>query len=287
VSAGLAPAVVTDSTSDVSVAWAQRFGIEVVPLFVNFGDVRFRDEVDLSRDDFYARLGAGGVLPTTSQPTSAMFEDVFRPHVEAGRDIVSVHIAQELSGTINAARAAAEQFPGARIELIDSRTTSGGLALLAIRAGQLAQAGCDTDGVVAALARDIAGEAGFVALPDLSHPVRTGRVSRAQAAIGGLLKIVPVLRFGRGAVDIEARVRTFARAQETLVESALKMLGDVARSRIIVIHAHALEGGRALQANLRARLPCAPEFLELAEAGPAIAAHSGQGALAIFAVSGA
>jgi DegV family protein with EDD domain len=284
--AAAGPGVVTDSTSDLEAAWARRYGIDVVPLFVNFGEQRFRDEVDLTRAEFYARLGTCGVLPTTSQPTAAMFEEAYRPYVESGRDIVSVHIAQELSGTINAARAAAAQFPGARIELIDSRTTSGGLALLTIRAGQLAQRGVGTDAIVAAVTRDSENEAGFVALPDLSHPVRTGRVSRAQAAIGGLLKIVPVLRFGNGAVEVEGRVRTFARAQETLVESTLRVIGDVARSRILVIHAHALEGARALQAQLRGRLEAEPEFFEVAEAGPAIAAHSGQGALAIFSVAG-
>jgi len=279
--------IVTDSTSDLDRRLAGRYGIDVVPLFVNFGDLRFRDEVDLSRDDFYARMAASGVLPTTSQPTSAMFEDAFRPYVEAGRDIVSVHIAQELSGTINAARAAAAQFPGARIELVDSKTTSGGLALLAIHAGELAAQGVDASAIVAALERDVAHQAGFVAVPDLSHAVRTGRVSRAQAAIGGLLKIVPLLRFGNGGVEIEARVRTFARAKDTIVESTMRLLGDaVDRSRILVIHAHAREAGLALQAQLLARLPAAPAFCDIAEAGPAIAAHAGQGTVAIFAVAG-
>ena len=94
------------------------------------------------------------------------------------------------------------------------------------------------------------------------------------------------MRFGHGAVEIEARVRTFARAQETVVESTLKMLGEVSHSRILVIHAHALEQGRALLAALRARLPVEPEFLDIAEAGPAIAAHAGAGTVAIFAVGG-
>jgi hypothetical protein len=215
-----------------------------------------------------------------------MFEDVFRPHVEAGRDIVSLHIAQELSGTINAARAAAAQFPEARIELIDSKTTSGGLALLALRAGELAGQGLETGEIVASVERDRERQAGFVALPDLSHVVRTGRVNRAQAALGGLLKVVPVLRMGRGAVEVEARVRTFARAQEAIVESSVRGLGDVARSRVIIVHAHALEIGRALQAQLRARLDVEPAYFEIAEAGPAIAVHSGQGAVAIFSVAG-
>ena len=89
-----------------------------MPLFVNFGEERFRDGVDLSHAQFYERLRRQAVLPTTSQPTSAMFEDAFRPHVDAGREIVCVTINAKLSGTINAATAAAQQFPGAPITIV-------------------------------------------------------------------------------------------------------------------------------------------------------------------------
>lgn len=283
---GARVAVVTDSTSDLDRARAAAAGIDVVPLFINFGDLRFRDEVDLARDDFYARFNASGVLPTTSQPTAAMFEEAFRPHVEAGRAIVSLHIASELSGTINAARAAAEQFPGARIELIDTKTTSGGLALLALRAAEAARAGDAVDAILAAVEHDRQRQAGFVLVPDLSHVVRTGRVSRAQGAIGGLLKIVPVLRMGLGAVQILARVRTLARAREATVEAAVAAAGDPARARAIVVHAHDAAGGRSLAAQFRDRLGCDPAFLDVVEAGPAIAVHAGQGAIGIFVVGG-
>ena len=109
-----AVAVVTDSTSELDPLMQTRCGIEVVPLFVNFGDARFRDTIDLTRDAFYDKLCDEKELPTTSQPTAAMFEDVFRPHVEAGRAVVCLTIMSLLSGTINAATAAAQQFPGAR-----------------------------------------------------------------------------------------------------------------------------------------------------------------------------
>jgi len=135
--------VVTDSTADLDPAIARELAIDVVPLFVNFGERRFRDGIDLTRADFYRMLASEPELPTTSQPTSAMFEEVFGPHVAAGRAIVGVFISSKLSGTMNAARGAAEQFPQARIELFDSLTATAGLGLLATGAAELARAGAD------------------------------------------------------------------------------------------------------------------------------------------------
>ena len=136
-----AVAVVTDSTSELDPAMQARYGIDVVPLFVNFGERRYRDTIDLTRDAFYDKLRDEAVLPTTSQPTSAMFEDVFRANVEAGRPVVCLTIMSLLSGTINAATAAARQFPDAAIHVVDSATVSGGLALQAMQAADLARAG--------------------------------------------------------------------------------------------------------------------------------------------------
>ncbi len=193
-----AVAVVTDSTSDVDSAMQARYGIDVVPLFVNFGDTRYRDTIELSRDAFYAKLRHEAVLPTTSQPTPAMFEDAFRPHAAAGRAVVCLTIMSRLSGTMNAASAAALQFPDAAIHVVDSKTVSGGLALQAIHAAELARAGADLEAILAALAADGERGRGYATIPDLSHAVRTGRISRAQAFIGSLVKIVPVLRIDAG-----------------------------------------------------------------------------------------
>ena len=123
-------------------------------------------------------------------------------------------------------------------------------------------------------------------MPDLSHAVRTGRVGMAQAAIGSLLKIVPVLKVGDGSVNVEARVRTFSRAQETIVDATVRDIGDVTKSRVLVVHAHALPEGEALLERLRSRLVAEPAYCAMAEAGPAIAAHAGEGALGIFSIAG-
>jgi DegV family protein with EDD domain len=277
-----AVAVVTDSTSELDSAMQARYGIDVVPLFVNFGDQRYRDTVDLTRDAFYAKLQAETVLPTTSQPTPAMFADVFRRHVEAGRPIVCLTIMSRLSGTINAAAAAAREFPDATIHLVDSATVSGGLALQVMHAADLAREGLDATTILAALSLDRDRGRGYATLPDLSHAVRTGRLSRTQAFLGSLIKIVPVLRIDDGRIEEEARVRTFARAQETMVAAAARTANATPDARVCVIHTRAPERAAALAARLRERIVADLRSFDVFEAGPVIGTHAGPGAVGIF-----
>lgn len=277
-----APAIVTDSTS-IDTADAERLDIDMVPLMVNFGDRHYRDRIDLSRAEFYRLFTQ--TLPTTSQPSSAAFEQVFAPHVAAGRPIICVTIAQTFSGTIQAAQAAAHQFADAQIHVIDSATIAGGVALQVIGAAERAAAGADTATVLAALARDRERQRGYATIPDLSHAVRTGRISRAQAFIGSLVKIVPVLRVS-AKVEEEARVRTFARAQETMVSAVVRDAGPARGARVAVIHANAPDLAASLAERIRERLAAPPAFFCIFEAGPVIAAHTGPGTVAAFVIPG-
>jgi len=278
-------AVVTDSTSDLQPAAARAEGIDVVPLFVNFGDARYRDKVEIENDEFYRKLATLAVLPTTAQPTPAMFEDAFRPHVAAGRPIVCVTIMASLSGTINAANAARGTFPGAEIHVVDSGTVAGGLALLAQHAAEVGREG-DAASVLATLERDKSRLRGFATVPDLTHAVRTGRVSRAQAFIGSLVKILPVLRIDSGAIKEHARVRTYGRALETIVEAAAAEANAADGARICVIHSAAAAEARRVAAGLRAKLKKTPARFEVLEAGPVIGTHAGQGAVGVFVIPG-
>ncbi|HTW85001.1 MAG TPA: DegV family protein [Candidatus Sulfotelmatobacter sp.] len=275
-------AIVTDSTSDLDAARARALGVEVVPLFVNFGDVRYRDRVDLSLDEFYTKLAAEKQLPTTAQPTPAMFEAAFRPHVEAHRPIVCLTIMASLSGTINAATAAARTFPDAEIHIVDSGTVTGGLALETEHAAALARTGASAVDIVAALEHDVRTLRGYATVPDLSHAVRTGRVSRAQAFVGSLVKIVPVLRIDSGAIAEHARVRTFARALDTMVDAVLAEANRADGARVCVVHSHAPAEAQKLVDRLRAGVTTQLEELDLLEAGPVIGTHAGLGAVGIF-----
>src|SRR5947209_6713705 len=127
----MAVGIVTDSTSDIEPHLAAGWGITVVPLFVIWGDRSYRDYIDLSRREFYERLASEPELPKTSQPSPQMFEEAFEPLASGGQEIVCITISSKLSGTINAARAAAARFSGARISIFDSESVAGGLGMQA------------------------------------------------------------------------------------------------------------------------------------------------------------
>lgn len=276
--------IVTDSTADLAEADARARGVDVVPLFVNFGDARFRDRVELSLDEFYRKLGSLTVLPTTAQPTPQSFEDAFRPHVERGDRVVCLTIMSSLSGTINAATTGARAFPEGAVTVWDSGTVAGGLALQVQHASDLADAGASVDEILAALEYDRREGRGFATIPDLSHAVRTGRVSRSQAFIGSLVKIVPVLRIDGGKVEQHARVRTFAKAQETMIEAAAAEANKGDGARVCMIHAHAQADAERIEARLRALITTRLAMFETLEAGPVLGTHAGQGAVGIFVI---
>lgn len=279
----MAIAVVTDSTSDIEPARARELGIDVVPLFVLFGDKSYRDYVDLSRREFYEKLASEPVLPTTSQPTAKMFEDAFRPHVQAGEPIVCIVISSKLSGTINAARTAAQNFPGAAIEIVDSQSVAGGLGMQVLHACALARAGASMERILAALESEKRTQHLYACIPDLSHVVRTGRIGKARAVIGTLMKIVPVISLQDGEVVAKAQVRTMNRAQQTMIDLALEGITDVAKARFLVMHTNAPDLARSILERLRSRLgDVEPQMLDILEAGPVIATHGGPGAVGIF-----
>jgi DegV family protein with EDD domain len=278
----LSIAVVTDSTSDIDPQRAAALGITIVPLFVVFGDRSYRDYLDLSRREFFAKLSSEKVLPTTSQPTPQMFEEAFRPLVEAGHDVVCLTISSYLSGTINAAKAAAAQFPDGKVVVYDSESAAGGLGIMAMHAQELVTHGAGWEDLLAALDRERAVQRLYACISDLSHLQRTGRIGKAQQVLGTLMKIIPVIALKDGQVSAEAQVRTFSRAQSTMVDLVLAAVTDVSKARFLVMHTDAPPLAEGVMEQLRARLDgVQPRLLDILEAGPVIATHAGPGAVGI------
>jgi fatty acid kinase fatty acid binding subunit len=281
----VATAIVTDSTADLDPEVARELGIDVVPLYVNFGTESFLDRVQITREEFYQRLSAGGALPTTTQASSAAYEESFAKHVSAGEQIVCLSISGRLSGTINAAAAAAAHFPDATIAVFDSRTVSGGLGLLVFAAHELARSGASAAGIVAELEKMRSRQVLYAAIPDLSHAVRTGRISRTMAMIGGMMKILPVLGLDdEGKVMEVARVRTFDRALDTLVEATASRIQGKTGSRVAIVHARAPHTAQTLRERLTRKTGGSIARLDVLETGPAIAVHAGIGAAGIFSL---
>jgi len=213
-------AVATDSTHYLPRALAEHQGIHQVSLYVGW---RGESERELEMDgfeDFYERLRSDPELPSTSQPSIGDFLAVWEPLLEEGRDIVSVHLAGGISGTCEAARQAhgllAERGLGDRVEVIDGETACGGVGLLTLAAAAAARTGAGKDAVVARVRETRKALRIWFCLDTLEYLRRGGRVGKAQAWLGGTLKIKPILSLEYEITPVE-RVRTAGRAFERMV----------------------------------------------------------------------
>ena len=273
--------IVTDSTADIDPALALELGVTVVPLFVVFGNESLRDYIDISRQQFFERLEKDPILPTTSQPSAAMFRETFLQAAERGEDIICISISSVLSGTINAARAAAENIEGVRIELFDSLNAAGGLRFFVEDAVRMAAEGASVDEILAHLTEMRDRTPLYATFPDLSHVQRTGRIGRAAAVLGGLMKIVPILTLDAGAVVSRTQVRTFKRAQETMVDLACADDRGGAAMRFRVIHTQSPDIAERMREQIVERCSGRDVSVDVVEAGPVLAVHAGTGAIGV------
>jgi DegV family protein with EDD domain len=272
--------VVTDSTADLPPEVVRELAITVVPLLVLFGDEVYRDGVDLTNEEFFKRLTTSPVLPTTSQPSVGAFQETYRELAATADQIVSIHISAWASGTCDSALQAASSLGGSpRVEVVDSRTTSMGLGFQVIAAARAAQAGASMEEVAAA-ARSVGGRHHLLALLEtLEYLRRGGRIGRAQAFLGSILNLKPLLTFRDGVVHPVARVRTRARALEELLRHSLAY-GDL--EDVAVIHGTTPEDADMLARRVRERLPQVP--IHVGRLGPVLGVHGGPGIIGMVVV---
>jgi DegV family protein with EDD domain len=277
-------AIATDSTHYMPSVLAESEGLRQISLYVGWGD---ESEPELGMKDFngfYERLRDDPELPTTSQPSIGAFLAVWEPLIESGQDIVSIHLAGGISGTVEAARQAqgllAERGLGDRVEVLDSETACGGTGLLALAAAAAARSGADKD-AVAARVRD-AREALklWFRLDTLEYLRRGGRVGKAQAWLSSTLKIKPILSLEYEIVPVE-RVRTAGRAFERMVEHAHE-LEQRGSDGWVVQHIQAPQQAERLVERCREIFDSEPVFTS--EVGPVIGTYTGPGLLGIGAI---
>ena len=216
-SAGRAVGVVTDSSADLPDAILDQHRIAMVPLQVVFGDSTFRDRVGLKPVEFYRQLRASAELPTTSQPAPADFIQAFRDARQEAAEVVAVLLGANLSGTFNAAQAAIRAANLDGIRLVDSRSASFGVGLMALRAAELAESGWPGEKIVEELVRIRARSGMLLTVDRYDNLLRSGRISRGKAWLAGMLDLKPILSFDqdgrvvplervRGREQVEARV---------------------------------------------------------------------------------
>ena len=274
-------AIVTDTTHYLPAAFAAEHGLHLVSLYVRFGDTLERESEMPDFDAFYERLRQAKDLPTTSQPSIGDFLAVYEPLLEAGQDIVSIHLSAGISGTYDGALQAKADLESrgysGRIEVLDSATACGGMGLVAIAAAARARAGGGLAEVVAhaRAARDELKI--WFAVDSLEYLRRGGRVGAAQAWLGGALKIKPILSLESEITPVE-RVRTSGKAFERMVDY-LRSRHEDGADAWVVQHIQAADVAERLVERGREIYGTEPFFVS--EVGPVIGAHTGPGLVGV------
>lgn len=273
--------IVTDSTADLSRAQAEALGVTVVPLTIRFGEEQFLDGVDLDSDAFYAKLASSSIHPTTSQPTPEQFSRAYRSLLQNPDDeIVSLHISGKLSGTLQSAHIARQELDADRIRLVDTETVSAGLQFIVTAAAEDVTAGADAATVAQRAEERRSKVTIYVLLDTLTYLQRGGRIGRAQARIGSLLGVKPLLTVKEGEVSPQARVRSRRQGVEMIGELLQERLP---LRRVAAFHCGAPELLPVLEKRLRTALP--DVAIVTGQVGPVVGVYTGPGGLGIAALA--
>ena len=275
--------IVTDSTADIPVEMADRLGIAVVPTYIIFDRDTYRDGIDMTKDQFYARLQVSRTVPSTAAASIGAYEEVYQRLAEETDEIVSIQVVARLSAIHSVATKAAENVAsatGARIQVIDSGQLSMGSGWMAIAAAEAARRGRSLDEVVAIVESMKPRTHTMAVLDTLEFVHRGGRVNWAQALIGTLLRVKPMIDVALGDIKLLERARTMDRAMERLV-ARITALGPLEHA--IVLHTNAPALAQQLMARVRV---IQPDWKPIATpAGVTIASHAGPGAVGIACVT--
>jgi DegV family protein with EDD domain len=273
-------AIVLDSTADYPEGPERFPNWRVVPLYVRFGDESFKDYVELSPNDFYARLRSSKEMPATSQPTPGDFLATYE-ELGAYDRILSLHIPQKLSGTVESARQAGEALGGGKVRAIDSGTVSAGLALLALAVQRRLDAGTTDEEIDALVERSRRENRVIFTVDTLEFLQRGGRIGKAAAMAGTLLNIKPILEIEGGEVVPVKRVRGAHKAFMEFVEAFEAGSVDRPSLRVGIAHADAPERVVALEELVRRTRPHAQIEVETM-LGAVVGTHSGPGCVGFF-----
>lgn len=272
-------AVVTDSTCDVDKELAAARGLTVVPLNVHFGESVYRDQVDISTDEFMEKMATSDPLPTTSQPSVGAFEEAFRraAQEQGVNEIVCVTISSKLSGTFQSASIAAQNLADeVAVEVVDSFSASYGLGFQALQAVDLADEGQSARQIAETLVNEIGRYHVVFFVDTLDHLRRGGRIGKAAQMLGTFLQLKPLLRVDEGAIVPFERTRTRTKAIRAL-ETFAAEVGPV--EDIVVLYNTTPDDARSLATTFGSYV--SGNDVLMAKVSPVIAAHIGPDVLGV------
>jgi len=269
--------VITDSTADLPAESYEKYAIGLVPLTLRLGERTWRDFLDIDPDAYYVLLKESKDFPMTSQPSPQEIIDVYTPFVEKGEPILSIHVSSKLSGTYQSAVLAKNHFPEASIEVVDSRQVSGGLGIIVLLCAEKVSLGTPFEEVVD-FARDLAGRVQtYMSVDSLDYLHRGGRITKAQAFLGSLMKIKPLLRMIEGEIRPIEKIRTTGKLLIRFVELVEEAARVEGRLRLFVAESDNVTAGfveRLLQ------IP-GVSLVARSKIGGVCASHGGPGSLLV------
>ena len=280
-------AIVTDSTAYLPEEFVKQHNISITPLSLIWGEEVQRDGVDIQPQQFYERLSTSKIMPTTSQATPAAMHDTFRSLLDQGYDVLGVFISSKISGTVQSALQALDMLDDnarKRVAVVDSLLTSMAMGMPVLAAARAVDAG---EGLIESqkVAENACKNSGVLLLVEtLEFLRRGGRIGGAQALLGNVLNIKPILELRDGRIESADKVRTKQKAIQRVVELAAERINGQTPVRLAVTHANTQADAEALLKVAQAELSPIETFIS--PLSPVIGAHVGPGTIALCFTSG-
>ena len=275
--------IVTDSTADVPPELLHELDIEVVPMYINFGDETYRDGTDIDNEQFYRMLAESPSPPTTSAPPTIVFEQTYRRLVRSYDAIISIHISGHLSTTFKAAAQAREKLPPslARIEVVDTHSASIGVGMTVIAAARMAQAGMPADEILREVQHRVQHTHMIFFVDTIEYLDRSGRMSLPPGMVASLARIKPLLLIDQGHIVLYERTRTRAKA----IDGLFTFVEDFPHAaEIAVVYSTSTEDVEKVLDRIGVLFP--REQVLIGQYGPSVGVHLGPGAMGVAVYEG-
>ncbi|MEC9098998.1 MAG: DegV family protein [Chloroflexota bacterium] len=272
-------ALVTDSTCDLPESVVKDKNITVIPLNVHFGEETFLDGIDLQSNEFFEKLSTSEIHPQTSQPSVGRFVETYNDLLKKHDSILSLHISSKLSATYNSALQAQKEIGNENIKVIDSMNGTLGLGAIVHHIADLNQKGESFENLVKEAEKIIPNAIFMGLVPTLEYLAKGGRIGKARAFMGSLLKIKPILSAVDGEIQSVGKARTLIKGMDFIVDE----MKNRKISKLFIVHANHEERANLLKEKTKDLID--PKDVIIAEFGPVVGTHLGPGAFGVGFIS--
>jgi len=272
--------IVTDSTADVPEELLERYDIRLVPINIQFGTETYQEGIDIDRPTFFRMLDEYPTIPTSSQPSPGQFVDVYRPLVEDGHSIISLHVTSKHSGTYQSALLAKSMLPEADIEVFDSLSISIGTGYQVLAAARAAQEGKSMGEIIEILEGIRSRMYLYLTPATLKYLQKSGRVGKLARALASLLNVKPIIKVEDGTLEAFEKVRTRSKSLDRIVELTAEAVGTTDPVKLGVSHAEVPDEAEELRERLERTFNC--DEMHVVDLACSLTVHGGPGIIGII-----